>query len=95
LFPFVRKANIHVRVRGSAAASIILHCLGITELDPMEHKLVFERFLNLERKEMPDVDLDFQDDRREEVIAYVTQKYGQGPCGADCDILERWARGRR
>jgi len=43
----------------------------------MEHKLVFERFLNLERKEMPDVDLDFQDDRREEVIAYVTQKYGQ------------------
>jgi DNA polymerase-3 subunit alpha len=74
---FVRKANIMFGVRGSAAASIILHCLGITELDPMEHKLVFERFLNLERKEMPDVDLDFQDDRREEVIAYVTQKYGQ------------------
>jgi DNA polymerase-3 subunit alpha len=74
---FVRKMNIMFGVRGSAAASIILHCLGITELDPMEHKLVFERFLNLERKEMPDVDLDFQDDRREEVIAYVTQKYGQ------------------
>jgi DNA polymerase-3 subunit alpha len=73
---FVRRANIMFGVRGSAAASIILHCLGITELDPMEHKLVFERFLNLERKEMPDVDLDFQDDRREEVIAYVTQKYG-------------------
>jgi DNA polymerase-3 subunit alpha len=73
---FVRKANIMFGVRGSAAASIILHCLGITELDPMEHKLVFERFLNLERKEMPDVDLDFQDDRREEVITYVTQKYG-------------------
>jgi DNA polymerase-3 subunit alpha len=73
---FVRQNNIMFGVRGSAAASIILHCLGITELDPMEHKLVFERFLNLERKEMPDVDLDFQDDRREEVIAYVTQKYG-------------------
>ena len=74
---FVRKAGIMFGVRGSAAASIILRCLGITELDPIEHKLVFERFLNLERKEMPDVDLDFQDDRREEVIAYVTQKYGQ------------------
>lgn len=74
---FVRRANIMFGVRGSAAASIILRCLGITELDPIEHKLVFERFLNLERKEMPDVDLDFQDDRREEVIAYVTQKYGQ------------------
>ena len=74
---FVRKSNIMFGVRGSAAASIILHCLGITELDPMEHHLVFERFLNMERKEMPDVDLDFQDDRREEVISYVTQKYGQ------------------
>ena len=74
---FVRKNNIMFGVRGSAAASIILHCLGITELDPMEHRLVFERFLNMERKEMPDVDLDFQDDRREEVISYVSQKYGQ------------------
>ena len=74
---FVRKQNILFGVRGSAAASIILHCLGITELDPMEHRLVFERFLNMERKEMPDVDLDFQDDRREEVISYVSQKYGQ------------------
>ena len=43
----------------------------------MEHGLVFERFLNMERNEMPDVDLDFQDDRREEVISYVSQKYGQ------------------
>ncbi len=74
---FVRKQNILFGVRGSAAASIILHCLGITELDPIEHKLVFERFLNMERKEMPDVDLDFQDDRRDEVIAYVSQKFGQ------------------
>jgi len=74
---FVRKQNILFGVRGSAAASIILHCLGITELDPIEHRLVFERFLNMERKEMPDVDLDFQDDRREEVIAYVSQKFGQ------------------
>jgi len=77
LSPLSESKNIMFGVRGSAAASIILHCLGITELDPMEHRLVFERFLNMERKEMPDVDLDFQDDRREEVISYVSQKYGQ------------------
>ena len=71
------KQNILFGVRGSAASSIVLHCLGITALDPIEHNLVFERFLNIERKEMPDVDLDFQDDRRDEVIAYVSQKYGQ------------------
>ncbi len=74
---FVRKHNILFGVRGSAASSIVLRCLGITEVDPMEYRLVFERFLNIERKEMPDIDMDFQDDRRDEVIAYVTQKYGQ------------------
>lgn len=77
IITFVRKNNILCGVRGSAAASIVLHCLGITLIDPIEHGLVFERFLNIERKEMPDIDMDFQDDRREEVIAYVTQKYGQ------------------
>ncbi len=74
---FTKKQGIHYGVRGSAASSIILHCLGITEIDPIAHRLVFERFLNFERKEMPDVDLDFQDDRREEVINYVSQKFGQ------------------
>ncbi len=73
---FVRKQNILFGVRGSAAASIVLYCLGITDIDPLAHRLVFERFLNIERKEMPDIDLDFQDDRRDEVIAYVAQKYG-------------------
>jgi DNA polymerase-3 subunit alpha len=77
IISFTRSRGILFGVRGSAASSIILHCLGITEIDPIEHKLVFERFLNVERKEMPDVDLDFQDDRREEVIAYVSQKFGQ------------------
>ena len=77
IISFTKKHNILFGVRGSAAASIVLHCLGITEVDPIENKLVFERFLNLERKEMPDIDLDFQDDRRDEVIAYVSQKYGQ------------------
>ncbi|GAI20442.1 unnamed protein product, partial [marine sediment metagenome] len=78
IISFAKKHNILSGVRGSAAASIILHCLGITEVDPIENKLVFERFLNLERKEMPDIDLDFEDGRRDEVISYVSQKYGKG-----------------
>jgi len=77
IISFAKEHNILFGVRGSAAASIILHCLGITEVDPIENKLVFERFLNLERKEMPDIDLDFEDDRRDEVISYVSQKYGK------------------
>jgi DNA polymerase-3 subunit alpha len=77
IISFAKERRILFGVRGSAAASIVLHCLGITEVDPLEHKLVFERFLNLERREMPDIDLDFEDDRRDEVIAYVSQKYGQ------------------
>lgn len=76
LVSFARGKNILFGVRGSAAASIALYCLGVTDIDPLQHKLVFERFLNVERREMPDIDMDFQDDRREEVIAYVNQKYG-------------------
>ncbi len=77
IIAFTKKQNILFGVRGSAAASIALHSLGITEVDPIENKLVFERFLNVERRELPDIDLDFEDDRRDEVIAYVSQKYGQ------------------
>lgn len=76
LASFVRERGIFFGVRGSAAASLALYCLGITDINPLTYKLVFERFLNIERKEMPDIDLDFQDDRREEVIAYVNSKYG-------------------
>jgi len=76
LASFVRQKGIFFGVRGSAAASLALYCLGITDINPLTYKLVFERFLNIERREMPDIDLDFQDDRREEVIAYVNQKYG-------------------
>ncbi len=74
---FARGQGIMCAVRGSAAASIVLFCLGITEIDPLAHTLVFERFLNVERKEMPDIDLDFQDNRRDEVLNYVAKKYGQ------------------
>jgi DNA polymerase-3 subunit alpha len=73
---FAREQNILFGVRGSAASSIVLHCLNITDVDPMEHKLVFERFLNIERKEMPDIDMDFEDDRRGEMVDYVSRKYG-------------------
>ncbi|MFA5055860.1 MAG: DNA polymerase III subunit alpha [Dehalococcoidia bacterium] len=76
LVSYARNRGILVGVRGSAAASLVLYALGITDIDPVEHKLVFERFLNVERREMPDIDLDFQDDRRDEVITYAAQKWG-------------------
>ncbi len=62
--------------RGSAAGSIIAYSLGITNLDPISNGLLFERFLNPERTEMPDIDIDFDDERRGEVIEYVREKYG-------------------
>lgn len=63
--------------RGSAAGSVVAYALEITDLDPIEHKLLFERFLNPERFTMPDVDIDFCIERRGEVIDYVTKKYGE------------------
>ncbi|NGN65857.1 DNA polymerase III subunit alpha [Streptomyces sp. A7024] len=62
--------------RGSAAGSIVAYAMGITDLDPIDHGLIFERFLNPERVSMPDVDIDFDERRRAEVIRYVTDKYG-------------------
>jgi len=63
--------------RGSAAGSFICYLLGITEIDPLKYNLLFERFLNPDRISMPDIDVDFADDRRDEVIGYVAQKYGR------------------
>ena len=77
IFKFVNSRGILSAVRGSAAASLVLYCLDVTEIDPLATRLVFERFLNLERKEMPDIDMDFQDDRREEVIRYCVDRYGR------------------
>ena len=62
--------------RGSAAGCLVAYALGITDLDPLEHGLVFERFLNPERVSMPDIDIDFDERRRGDVIRYVTEKYG-------------------
>jgi len=74
---YARERGILMAVRGSAAASIILYVLGVTDINPLEHWLVFERFLNVERREMPDVDLDFAEDRRDEKIRDAAEKYGQ------------------
>ncbi|MDR2633982.1 MAG: DNA polymerase III subunit alpha [Treponema sp.] len=67
--------------RGSGAGSIVAYALKITDIDPLKYKLLFERFLNPERISMPDFDVDFCNQRREEVIAYVTRKYGQERVG--------------
>jgi DNA polymerase III subunit alpha len=63
--------------RGSAAGSLVCYCIGITNVDPLKYNLLFERFLNPERISMPDIDIDFQDDRRDEVIQYAKETYGE------------------
>jgi len=73
-----RQRRIPFGVRGSAAGSIVCYCLGITDVDPLAWRLPFERFLNIERRQMPDVDMDFADNRRAEMIEYTIQKYGAG-----------------
>ncbi|RME88595.1 MAG: DNA polymerase III subunit alpha, partial [Candidatus Hydrogenedentota bacterium] len=76
---FAKKRGIPVGPgRGSAAGSLVAYALEITNLDPLKYDLLFERFLNPSRNEMPDIDIDFCRDRREEVIQYVIGKYGQG-----------------
>jgi DNA polymerase-3 subunit alpha len=77
IISFAREQDILFAIRGSAASSLVLYCLNVTNIDPLNYDLVFERFLNIERKEMPDIDMDFQDDRRDEIIQYVARKYGQ------------------
>jgi DNA polymerase III subunit alpha len=75
---YARDSNIPVGPgRGSAAGSLVSYSLGITDLDPLQHELLFERFLNPERVSMPDIDIDFCMNRRGEVIDYVTRKYGR------------------
>ena len=73
---FARERGIMTTCRGSAPGSIVTYSLGITPVDPLEYGLPFERFLNPDRVTMPDIDIDFQDSRRDEVIEYVTRKYG-------------------
>lgn len=77
LCEFARHADIWWNVRGSGAGSVAAYCLGITNVDPIQNSLLFERFLNPGRVSMPDIDMDFPDDRRAEMIAYTVQKYGE------------------
>jgi DNA polymerase-3 subunit alpha len=73
---YARSHGIRCLARGSAAGSLVSYVLGITNVDPLRYELLFERFLNPMRKSMPDIDMDFPDDRREDVIRYVAAKYG-------------------
>src|SRR5690349_4304522 len=76
-YKFARQNGIVVGPgRGSAAGSLVSYCLGITNLDPIQHGLIFERFLNIDRVSMPDIDCDFSVEGREKVIRYVSEKYG-------------------
>jgi DNA polymerase-3 subunit alpha len=74
---FARQRNIWWNVRGSGAGSLVAYCIGITGIDPLKNNLIFERFLNPGRVTMPDFDLDFPDDQREEMIRYTLEKYGE------------------
>jgi DNA polymerase III subunit alpha len=78
LISFARSRQIRVGPgRGSAAGSVVSYCLGITDLDPIRYGLIFERFLNPDRRQMPDIDMDFDDRRRAEMIRYATERYGE------------------
>jgi len=73
---FAKRRGILTTVRGSAAGSLVLYALNVTDVDPLVYRLPFERFLNPQRVTMPDIDVDFMDSRRDEVIRYVVDKYG-------------------
>jgi DNA polymerase-3 subunit alpha len=78
IIDFARSSGIPVGPgRGSAAGSLVLYCLGITDIDPLRYGLLFERFLTTERVTLPDVDVDFADDRRPEVIEFIRKRYGE------------------
>ena len=72
-----RRLSILCQGRGSAANSVVCYCLGVTEVDPARGELLMERFISRERNEPPDIDIDFEHERREEVIQYIYRKYGR------------------
>jgi DNA polymerase-3 subunit alpha len=77
LLRYAREHGILTNIRGSVAGSLTTYLLGITNVDPLEYKLPFERFLNPERPSLPDIDMDYADNRRDEIIAYAKEKYGE------------------
>lgn len=76
LLRFAREHDIYTNIRGSVAGSLVTYVTGVTKVNPLEYKIPFERFLNPERPSAPDIDMDFADNRRDEVIEYAKQKYG-------------------
>src|SRR5574343_513885 len=77
LLRYAKDNGIYTNVRGSVAGSLTTYLLGITNVDPIEYKLPFERFLNPERPSLPDIDMDYADNRREEMLLYAKRKYGE------------------
>jgi error-prone DNA polymerase len=87
LMSYARSEGILCQGRGSAANSVVCYCLGITEVDPMRHELLFERFVSAARNEPPDIDIDFEADRRELVLQYAYRKYGRDRCGMTAEVI--------
>jgi DNA polymerase-3 subunit alpha len=77
LLKYARENKIYTNIRGSVAGSLTTYLVGITKVDPIAYKLPFERFLNPERPSLPDIDMDYADNRRDEIIAYAKRKYGE------------------
>jgi error-prone DNA polymerase len=90
---FARSKNILCQGRGSAANSAVCYCLGITEVNPVDTPLLFERFISRERNEPPDIDVDFEHERREEVIQYIYGKYGVQRCALAAALSTYRTRG--
>ncbi|MGX7952473.1 error-prone DNA polymerase [Tsuneonella sp. HG249] len=84
---FARSQGILCQGRGSAANSAVCYCLGITAVDPAQHQLLFERFITKERREPPDIDVDFEHERREEVIQWIYQTYGREHAGLCATVI--------
>jgi len=84
---YAKSEKILCQGRGSAANSAVCYCLGITAVDPTEVDLLFERFVSMERKEPPDIDVDFEHERREEVIQYVYERYGRERAGIAATVI--------
>ncbi len=87
LVRFARSRNILCQGRGSAANSAVCYCLGVTAVDPDRIELLFERFVSRERNEPPDIDIDFEHERREEVIQYIYRKYGRERAGMTAEVI--------
>lgn len=87
LVRFARHRGIICQGRGSAANSVVCYCLGVTSVDPNKMDLLFERFISKERNEAPDIDVDFEHQRREEVLQYIYQKYGRHRAGMTATVI--------